>query len=49
MTAVKKEINKKRTEMPTQEPGERGHNFSEVALGFTEEMAVREAVRCMNL
>lgn len=41
-------INPKKHEMPTQEPNVRAHNFSEVALGYTEEMAVSEADRCLN-
>lgn len=34
--------------MPTQEPSARAHNFDEVALGYTEEMAIDEALRCLN-
>ncbi len=34
--------------MPTQEPKERSSNFKEVALGYTEEMAILEATRCLN-
>lgn len=34
--------------MPTQEPQVRAHNFSEVALGYTEETAMNEAERCLN-
>ena len=34
--------------MPEQEPNVRNKNFSEVALGYTEEMAVEEAARCLN-
>lgn len=34
--------------MPTQEPLVRAHNFDEVALGYTEEMAIDEALRCLN-
>ena len=34
--------------MPTQEPEVRAHNFSEVAIGYTEEMALDEAMRCLN-
>lgn len=34
--------------MPTQEPQVRAHNFSEVALGYTEETAIDEANRCLN-
>ena len=41
-------INPKKHEMPTQAPHVRAHNFSEVALGYTEEMAVAEAQRCLS-
>ena len=34
--------------MPCQEPEVRNKNFNEVALGYTEEMAVNEARRCLN-
>ena len=34
--------------MPTQEPDVRSHNFSEVALGYSEETAIDEALRCLN-
>ena len=34
--------------MPSQEPQVRNHNFDEVALGYTAEMAVNEAKRCLN-
>ncbi len=37
----------KKTPMPTQEPSVRAHNFNEVALGYTAEMAVLEADRCL--
>ncbi len=38
----------KKHEMPTQAPEVRAHNFDEVALGYTEEMAIAEANRCIN-
>ena len=38
----------KKNPMPTQEPQVRAHNFSEVALGYSEETAVQEALRCLN-
>jgi len=38
----------KRREMPVQPPKERIRNFNEVALGFTAELAVEEANRCLN-
>lgn len=34
--------------MPEQKPEERIHNFSEVALGYTAEMAMSEAQRCLQ-
>jgi glutamate synthase (NADPH/NADH) small chain len=34
--------------MPAQDPKERTKNFDEVALGYSEEMAVREAGRCLG-
>ena len=37
-----------RQKMREQEPSKRIHNFSEVALGFTEEMAKIEAERCLQ-
>ena len=33
--------------MPSQEPQVRAHNFSEVATGYTEEIAIDEALRCL--
>ena len=41
-------INPKKHEMPTQNPEVRAHNFREVALGYTAEIAVDEAKRCLN-
>ena len=35
-------------EMPVQDPKVRAHNFNEVALGYTAEIAVEEANRCLN-
>ncbi|MBR4296389.1 MAG: NADPH-dependent glutamate synthase [Clostridia bacterium] len=34
--------------MPTQTPKERASNFEEVALGYSEEVAINEAMRCLN-
>ena len=34
--------------MPTQSANERNKNFNEVALGYTAEMAVVEANRCLQ-
>lgn len=41
-------LSPKKTPMPTQEPSVRAHNFDEVALGYTAEMAILEADRCLN-
>lgn len=38
----------KKTPMPEQEPHERIKNFSEVALGYSEEQAILEARRCLQ-
>jgi glutamate synthase (NADPH/NADH) small chain len=37
-----------RNAMPTQDPKVRAHNFGEVAIGYTEEMARSEASRCLQ-
>ena len=41
-------LDPKKHEMPSQDPQVRAHNFSEVALGYTEETAIAEAQRCLN-
>ena len=41
-------IQPKKHEMPVQEAQVRAHNFKEVALGYTPEIAVAEAQRCLN-
>nr|WP_317413144.1 NADPH-dependent glutamate synthase [uncultured Solibaculum sp.] len=38
----------KKVPMPEQEPNVRNHNFEEVSTGYTEEMAVEEAGRCLQ-
>ena len=38
----------KKHEMPSQAPEIRAHNFNEVALGYTAEIAVEEAKRCLE-
>ena len=38
----------KRNEMPVQDPIVRARNFDEVALGYSEETAIDEAMRCLN-
>ncbi len=42
------DMNPVRTPMPSQDPDIRRRNFDEVTLGYTEEMAVAEAKRCLN-
>ncbi len=41
-------MNTEKLKMPEQAPDIRNKNFKEVALGYTEEMAVEEAQRCLN-
>ncbi|MDN5344263.1 MAG: glutamate synthase small chain [Clostridia bacterium] len=41
-------LNPKKTPMPSQDPKERIHNFNEVARGYTREMALAEAERCLQ-
>lgn len=41
-------LDPKKHEMPTQAPEVRAHNFSEVALGYTAQIALEEAKRCLN-
>lgn len=41
-------LNLNRMAMPLQDPERRSHNFEEVALGYTAEMASEEASRCIQ-
>jgi glutamate synthase (NADPH/NADH) small chain len=41
-------IDLNRNDMPRQDPDVRRHNFSEVALGYDEALAVTEAKRCLQ-
>lgn len=41
-------MSKVKTPMPEQEPNVRNKNFKEVSLGYTAEMAIEEAQRCLN-
>ena len=41
-------MNPKCNPMPSQDAKVRAHNFDEVALGYTEQMAIDEAERCLN-
>ena len=43
-----KNMDPKKCPMPVQEPEIRKNNFDEVALGYTYEMALKEAQRCLN-
>lgn len=43
-----RQIDYKRRPMPKQQPFERIRNFDEVALGYTEALAVQEASRCLG-
>jgi glutamate synthase (NADPH/NADH) small chain len=44
----KKKLDTNRVDIPKQPPHIRRRNFKEVALGYTPEMAVQEARRCLN-
>lgn len=46
--SAQKNMDPKKTPMPTQHPNIRNSNFNEVSLGYTEQMAVEEARRCLN-
>ena len=46
--AVKRNMSPNKCPMPVQDPEVRRNNFEEVALGYTYEMAVEEAKRCLN-
>ena len=41
-------LSQKKTVMPEQLPEIRNQNFSEVALGYSDEQAIEEAARCLN-
>jgi len=43
-----KKINLNRVPIPKQEAAERAKNFTEVALGYSEEQAIEEANRCLQ-
>ncbi len=45
---MERNMNPKKCPMPSQDPQVRRHNFDEVALGYTYEMAVKEARRCLH-
>lgn len=41
-------LDPKKHAMPTQDPAVRAKNFKEVTLGYTEQIAIDEAKRCLN-
>ena len=41
-------MNPKKNPMPTQNAEVRAHNFEEVAMGYPEDVALDEAMRCLN-
>ncbi len=45
---AKTKIDLNRVDMPRQEPKTRARNFNEVALGYTHDMALQEANRCIQ-
>ena len=45
---AKLNMNPKKNPMPTQDPLVRARNFDEVATGYTEEIAIDEALRCLS-
>ena len=45
---AKPKLDLNRVEMPRQDPKVRARNFNEVALGYTHEMALQEANRCIQ-
>lgn len=44
----KSKLNLNRVSMPHQDPQKRARNYEEVALGYTEDMAINEAGRCIQ-
>ena len=46
--AVTRNMDPKKCPMPSQDPNVRNKNFNEVALGYTYEMAINEARRCLS-
>jgi glutamate synthase (NADPH/NADH) small chain len=45
---AKPKINLNRIEMPRQDPAIRARNYDEVALGYSQDMAIEEASRCIQ-
>ena len=46
--AVKRNMCLEKVAMPERDPKERATNFEEVAMGYTAEMALEEAQRCLQ-
>ena len=46
--ATKPNMSLKKNPMPHQDPVVRARNFHEVAIGYTDEMAIDEALRCLS-
>ncbi len=46
--AFQRNMDPRKCPMPSQDPAVRAHNFDEVALGYTYDMAVSEARRCLG-
>ncbi len=46
--AFERNMSNQKCPMPTQDSAVRCHNFDEVALGYTYDMAINEARRCLN-
>lgn len=44
----KSKLNLNRVDMPRQDPLVRAHNYNEVALGYSDDMAKQEATRCIQ-
>lgn len=45
---MKPNMSNTKSPMPSQDAKVRAHNFSEVALGYSDETAINEALRCLN-
>lgn len=46
--SIKRNMSPEKVPMPEQDPKVRATNFEEVTLGYTEEMAMEEAARCLQ-
>ncbi|MEA1995848.1 MAG: NADPH-dependent glutamate synthase [Campylobacterota bacterium] len=48
MIPIKERMKREQVSMPEQDPQIRSHNFNEVPTGYTKEMAIYEAQRCLQ-